>query len=146
MRAPSGFVLEKGMRGLSAPVIKGKQSLRASVTGQIVMEGEKCMSSCAFVNCLADVRVPGGNQLQVKGLRVPALVFFDHSSELTGAVHVPQQRALRHRVWGSRGSSVRLCTVSLTPLSQAAEDCLTIARQYTLDRKQFGEAMRASAL
>jgi glutaryl-CoA dehydrogenase len=51
-----GYVLEKGMPGLSAPKIEGKLSLRASLTGQIVMD------------C---VRVPKGNMLDVKGLKGP---------------------------------------------------------------------------
>ena len=51
-----GFILEKGMKGLSAPVIQGKFSLRASVTGQIVME---------------DVEVPEENMLpHISGLQV----------------------------------------------------------------------------
>ena len=50
-----GFVLERGMSGLSTPVIDGKLSLCASITGQIVME---------------DVRVPAGNMLNVKSLKV----------------------------------------------------------------------------
>ena len=64
-----GFVLEKGMKGLSAPKIEGKFSLRASVTGEIVMD---------------DVFVPEENLLpNVKGLE--------------GSLRLPQQRALRHR-------------------------------------------------
>jgi glutaryl-CoA dehydrogenase len=51
-----GFVLERGMEGLSAPKIEGKFSLRASVTGMIMMQ---------------DVFVPAESQLQVKGLRGP---------------------------------------------------------------------------
>ncbi len=51
-----GYVLERGMEGLSAPKIEGKFSLRASVTGMIMMQ---------------DVFVPAENQLQVKGLRGP---------------------------------------------------------------------------
>lgn len=50
-----GFVLDKDMAGLSAPKIEGKLSLRASITGMIVMDG---------------VRVPAGNMLNVKGLKV----------------------------------------------------------------------------
>jgi glutaryl-CoA dehydrogenase len=51
-----GYVLEKGMAGLSAPKIHGKFSLRASITGQIVME---------------DVRVPKANKLNVSGKKQP---------------------------------------------------------------------------
>lgn len=51
-----GFILERGMSGLSTPKIKGKWSLRASDTGMIVME---------------DVRVPKSNILQVKSLKGP---------------------------------------------------------------------------
>jgi glutaryl-CoA dehydrogenase len=51
-----GFVLEKGMKGLSAPAIKGKMSLRASITGEIVMD---------------KVEVPASNRLHVTGLKGP---------------------------------------------------------------------------
>ena len=71
----TGFVLEKGMAGLSAPKIEGKFSLRASVTGEIVMER---------------VFVPEANRLAgVSGLR---------------AVRLPQQGALRHRL-GALGAA-----------------------------------------
>ncbi len=52
----TGFVLEKSMKGLSAPAIKGKMSLRASITGEIVMD---------------NVEVPAGNRLNVNGLKGP---------------------------------------------------------------------------
>lgn len=96
-----GFVLEKGMKGLSAPKITGKLSLRASITGQIVME---------------DVRVPAENQLSVKGLKGP---FSCLNSARFGIS------------WGALG---------------AAEACFSYARQYTLDRKQFGKPLAANQL
>ena len=65
-----GFILEKGMKGLSAPKIEGKFSLRTSVTGEIVMD---------------EVFVPEENRLP--GRRGPQ-----------GSVRLPQQRALRHRL------------------------------------------------
>ncbi len=76
----TGFVLEKGMTGLSAPKIEGKFSLRASITGEIVMER---------------VFVPEANRLAgVSGLE--------------GAVRLPQQGALRHRLGGARRRRVLL--------------------------------------
>jgi len=97
-----GFVLEKGMKGLSAPRIQGKFSLRASVTGEIVMD---------------DVLVPEGHLLpNVKGLKGPF-------GCLTKA---------RYGIsWGAMG---------------AAEFCWHAARQYTIDRKQFGRPLAANQL
>ncbi|XP_059082332.1 glutaryl-CoA dehydrogenase, mitochondrial-like [Tigriopus californicus] len=97
-----GFILEKGMKGLSAPKIEGKFSLRASTTGMIFMD---------------DVVVPEANMLpKVKGLRGPF-------SCLNNA---------RYGIsWGVLG---------------AAEFCLASARQYTLDRKQFGKPLAANQL
>jgi glutaryl-CoA dehydrogenase len=97
-----GFLLEKGMKGLSAPKIEGKFSLRASVTGEIVMD---------------DVFVPAANLLPgVEGLRGPF-------SCLNNA---------RYGIaWGTIG---------------AAEFCWHAARQYTLDRKQFGRPLAANQL
>ncbi|HWK45704.1 MAG TPA: acyl-CoA dehydrogenase [Stellaceae bacterium] len=97
-----GFVLEKGMPGLTAPKIEGKFSLRASVTGEIVM---------------ADVFVPEENLLPgVTGLRGP---FTCLNSARFGIA------------WGALG---------------AAEACWHAARQYTLDRKQFGRPLAANQL
>jgi glutaryl-CoA dehydrogenase len=97
-----GFVLEKGMKGLSAPKIEGKFSLRASVTGEIVMD---------------DVPVPAANLLpNVKGLKGPM-----------GCLN-----SARYGIaWGVLG---------------AAEDCWHRARQYTLDRKQFGRPLASNQL
>lgn len=97
-----GFVLEKGMQGLSAPKIEGKFSLRASITGEIVMD---------------DVEVPEENLLpNVKGLKGPF-----------GCLN----RARYGIAWGSMG---------------AAEACWHAARQYTLDRQQFGRPLAANQL
>ena len=97
-----GFVLEKGMEGLSAPKIEGKFSLRASITGEIVMD---------------NVFVPEENLLpNVKGLRGPF-----------GCLN----RARYGISWGSMG---------------AAEFCWHAARQYTLDRNQFGRPLAANQL
>jgi len=97
-----GFILEKGMKGLSAPKIEGKFSLRASATGEIVMD---------------EVFVPEQNLLPgVKGLRGPF-------SCLTSA---------RYGIaWGSLG---------------AAEFCWHAARNYALDRRQFGRPLAANQL
>ena len=97
-----GFVLEKGMKGLSAPKIEGKLSLRASITGEIVMDGV----------------VVGEEQLlpNVSGLKGPF-----------GCLN----RARYGISWGAMG---------------AAEDCWFRARQYTLDRKQFGRPLAATQL
>ncbi|MCK6574689.1 acyl-CoA dehydrogenase [Myxococcota bacterium] len=97
-----GFVLEKGMEGLSAPKIEGKFSLRASVTGDIVMD---------------DVFVPEENRLPgVEGLKGP---FSCLNSARYGIA------------WGALG---------------AAEFCWHAARQYTLDRQQFGRPLAANQL
>ncbi|MBY6163500.1 acyl-CoA dehydrogenase [Mameliella alba] len=92
-----GFILDKGMAGLSAPKISGKQSLRASVTGEIVMD---------------KVFVPEENLMpHVEGLKGPF-----------GCLN----RARYGISWGAMG---------------AAEDCMHRARQYGLDRKQFGKPL-----
>lgn len=97
-----GFVLEKGMRGLSAPKIGGKLSLRASITGEVVMEG---------VEVGEDALLPNA-----KGLGGPF-----------GCLN----RARYGISWGSMG---------------AAEDCWHGARQYGLDRKQFGKPLAGTQL
>ena len=97
-----GFVLERGMEGLSTPTIEGKFSLRASVTGEIVMQ---------------DVFVPAENLLpNASGLKGPF-----------GCLN----RARFGIAWGSMG---------------AAEFCWHAARQYALDRKQFGRPLAAAQL
>ena len=97
-----GFILEKGMQGLTAPVIHGKIGLRASVTGEIVMD---------------EVFVPEENLLPgVKGLKGP---FTCLNSARYGIA------------WGVLG---------------AAEFCWHKARQYTLDRHQFGRPLAANQL
>ncbi|MFL6724388.1 MAG: acyl-CoA dehydrogenase [Sphingomicrobium sp.] len=97
-----GFVLEKGLKGLSAPKIKEKLSLRASITGEIVMDE---------VEVGADALLPN-----VQGLKGPF-----------GCLN----RARYGIGWGSMG---------------AAEACYAAARQYTLDRKQFGRPLAANQL
>ena len=97
-----GFILEKGMKGLSAPAIHGKVGLRASITGEIVMEG---------VEVSEDQMLPG-----VSGLKGP---FTCLNSARYGIA------------WGALG---------------AAEFCWHTARQYTLDRKQFGKPLAANQL
>jgi glutaryl-CoA dehydrogenase len=97
-----GYVLEKEMKGLSAPPIHGKFGLRASITGQIVMD---------------DVFVPADNELpNVSGLKGP---FTCLNSARYGIA------------WGALG---------------AAEACWLTARQYVLDRKQFGRPLAANQL
>ncbi|MDO8347475.1 MAG: acyl-CoA dehydrogenase [Rugosibacter sp.] len=96
-----GFILEKGMQGLSAPVIHGKVGLRTSVTGQIVMD---------------EVFVAAENELDVSGLKGPFACL----------------NAARYGIaWGALG---------------AAEDCWFRARQYVLDRTQFGRPLAANQL
>lgn len=97
-----GFVLEKGWKGLSAPVIHGKVGLRASITGEIVMEEVFCPDENAFPD--------------VRGLKGP---FTCLNSARFGIA------------WGALG---------------AAEDCWHRARQYVLDRKQFGRPLAANQL
>jgi glutaryl-CoA dehydrogenase len=97
-----GFLLERGMQGLSMPPIHGKFSLRASSTGRIVMD---------------EVRVPEANLLPgVSGLKGPF-----------GCLN----RARYGICWGALG---------------AAEFCWHRARQYVLDRKQFGKPLAANQL
>ena len=97
-----GFVLEKGMQGLTAPKIEGKMSLRASITGEIVMD---------------DVFVPEANLLpNVSGLKGPF-----------GCLN----KARYGISWGALG---------------AAEDCWFRARQYTMDRVQFGRPLAQNQL
>ncbi len=97
-----GFILEKGMKGLSAPKIEGKFSLRASITGEIVMD---------------EVLVPEENLLpNVKGLKGPF-----------GCLN----KARFGIAWGALG---------------AAEFCWHAARNYTLERKQFGRPLAANQL
>jgi glutaryl-CoA dehydrogenase len=97
-----GFILDKGMKGLTAPAIHGKVGLRASVTGEIVMD---------------NVFVPEENAFpEVQGLKGP---FTCLNSARFGIA------------WGAMG---------------AAEFCWQTARQYTLDRKQFGRPLAANQL
>jgi len=97
-----GYILEKGMKGLSAPAIHGKFGLRASITGEVVM---------------SDVFVPAENEMpNVEGLKGP---FTCLNSARYGIA------------WGALG---------------AAEACWHIARQYVLDRKQFGRPLAANQL
>ncbi len=97
-----GFVLEKGMKGLSAPKLGGKLSLRASITGEVVMDGVVVPESALLPN--------------VQGLAGPF-----------GCLN----RARYGISWGAMG---------------AAEDCFFRARQYTLDRKQFGRPLAQTQL
>jgi glutaryl-CoA dehydrogenase len=97
-----GFVLEKGWAGLSAPAIHGKVGLRASITGEVVMD---------------EVFVPEENAFpEVRGLKGP---FTCLNSARYGIA------------WGALG---------------AAEACWHTARQYVLDRKQFGRPLAANQL
>jgi glutaryl-CoA dehydrogenase len=97
-----GFILERGMKGLTTPKIEGKFSLRVSITGEIVMD---------------DVFVPDENLLpDVQGLKGPF-----------GCLN----KARYGIAWGALG---------------AAEFCWQAARQYTLERKQFGRPLAANQL
>jgi glutaryl-CoA dehydrogenase len=97
-----GFLLEQGMQGLSFPKISGKMSLRASITGEIVMD---------------DVFVPEENLFpEIRGLGGPF-----------GCL----DKARFGIAWGSMG---------------AAEFCWHAARQYTLEREQFGRPLAANQL
>jgi glutaryl-CoA dehydrogenase len=97
-----GFVLEKGWKGLSAPPIHGKVGLRASITGEIVMDDVFCPEENVFP--------------EVRGLKGP---FTCLNSARYGIA------------WGALG---------------AAEDCYHRARQYVLERKQFGRPLAANQL
>ncbi len=97
-----GFVLEKGWEGLSAPAIHGKVGLRASLTGEIVMDNVFCPEENAFPD--------------VRGLKGPFTCL----------------NSARYGIsWGALG---------------AAEACWHTARQYTLDRKQFGRPLAQTQL
>jgi len=97
-----GYILEKGMKGLSAPKISGKMGLRASITGEIVMD---------------EVFVPAENEFpEIEGLKGPFTCL----------------NSARYGIsWGALG---------------AAEWCWHAARQYTMDRKQFGKPLAANQL
>jgi len=97
-----GFLIEKGAKGLAAPPIHGKVGLRASITGQILMDG---------------VFVPEENLLpSVSGLKGPFTCL----------------NSARYGIsWGALG---------------AAESCYATARQYVIDRKQFGRPLAANQL
>ena len=97
-----GFILERGMKGLTTAKIEGKLSLRASITGEIAMEG---------------VVVPEANLLP-------------NASGLSGPFGC-LNRARYGIAWGATG---------------AAEACFAAARQYTLDRQQFGRPLAATQL
>ena len=97
-----GFVLEKGAKGLSAPKIEGKLSLRASLTGEIVLDQVEVGEAALLPN--------------VRGLKGPF-----------GCLN----RARYGIAWGAMG---------------AAEACWHTARQYTLDRKQFGRPLAQTQL
>jgi glutaryl-CoA dehydrogenase len=97
-----GFILDKDTAGLSAPALHGKVGLRASVTGQIVMDGVFCPEENAFPD--------------IRGLKGP---FTCLNSARYGIA------------WGTLG---------------AAEDCWFRARQYVLDRQQFGRPLAANQL
>jgi glutaryl-CoA dehydrogenase len=97
-----GFLLEKGMKGLSAPKIHGTFGLRASITGEIVMDSVFCPEENAFP--------------EVRGLKGP---FTCLNSARYGIA------------WGALG---------------AAEACWHTARQYVMDRKQFGKPLAANQL
>ena len=97
-----GFVLNKGAAGLSTPTIHGKVGLRASITGEIVMDGVFCAEENAFPT--------------VQGLKGP---FTCLNSARYGIA------------WGALG---------------AAEDCWLRARQYVLERQQFGRPLAANQL
>ncbi len=97
-----GFVLEKGWEGLTAPAIHGKVGLRASITGEVVMDEVFCPEENAFPD--------------VRGLKGPFTCL----------------NSARYGIsWGALG---------------AAEDCWHTARQYVLDRQQFGRPLAANQL
>ena len=97
-----GFLLEKGMKGLSAPAIHGKVGLKTSITGEVVMDDVFCPEENVFP--------------EVHGLKGP---FTCLNSARYGIA------------WGALG---------------AAEDCWHRARQYVMDRKQFGRPLAANQL
>ena len=97
-----GFILEKGMKGLTAPKIEGKLSLRASLTGEIVMDNVEVGEEALLPN--------------VKGLKGPFSCL---------------NKARYGIAWGAMG---------------AAEFCWQAARQYTLNRKQFGRPLAQTQL
>ncbi|MHA1598579.1 MAG: acyl-CoA dehydrogenase [Alphaproteobacteria bacterium] len=97
-----GFILERGMAGLSAPEIQGKMSLKASTTGEIVMDGVEVPQENAFPD--------------IRGLKGPF-----------GCLN----KARFGIAWGALG---------------AAEFCWQAARDYTMQRKQFGKPLAANQL
>ena len=99
--AITGFVVERAFGGMTTPKLEGKFSLRASITGQILLD---------------DCFVPEENRLDVTGLKGPFSCL---------------NKARYGIAWGSMG---------------AAEFCWHAARDYTLDRKQFGRPLAATQL
>ena len=97
-----GFVVERGMKGFSTPTIEGKISLRASITGEIVLDN----------------------------VEVPEEAMLPNAKDLGGPFGC-LNKARYGIAWGVMG---------------AAEDCWHRARQYTLDRKQFGKPLAANQL
>jgi glutaryl-CoA dehydrogenase len=97
-----GFILDKGMKGLTAPATHGKVGLRTSITGEIVMDNVFCPEENAFPD--------------IRGLKGP---FTCLNSARYGIA------------WGALG---------------AAEDCWFRARDYVMDRKQFGRPLAANQL
>jgi len=97
-----GFLVERASKGFSTPKIEGKVSLRASVTGEIVLD---------------NVEIPEDN-------------IFPNARGLSGPFGC-LNKARYGIAWGAMG---------------AAEDCWHRARQYTLDRKQFGRPLAANQL
>ena len=97
-----GFILEKGWKGLSAPVVHAKVGLRASITGEIVIDEVFCREENAFP--------------EVRGLKGP----FTYLNSARYGI-----------AWGALG---------------AAEDCYARARQYVMDRQQFGRPLAANPL
>ena len=96
-----GFILDRSMKGITTPVIKGKLSLRASITGMIFMD---------------NVKVPFENMLNVKGLKGPFTCLNNARYGIS---------------WGVLG---------------AAEDCFERTKDYTIDRKQFGNTLASKQL
>ena len=97
-----GFILEEGFRGLTAPAIHGKVGLRASITGEVVMDEVYCPDENVFP--------------EIRGLKGPFTCL----------------NSARYGIsWGALG---------------AAEDCYARAREYTLERRQFGRPLAANQL
>ena len=116
-----GFIVERGMEGFTTPVIKGKMSLRASITGQIALDNVKVPAENMFPT------ITGQNIFRLLFIPMFKSVVFTGLGGPFGCLNVARYGI----AWGALG---------------AAENCVDIARQYVLDRHQFDRPLAQTQL